>query len=117
MLGHDERQHRGVLRRHRGHFGFADFIHIEESRAVPLLSLIHVKGSKSASPDRRISTSAYEVVVGQAIKNVRFLDLGNMATQLEAGKNKEVAQANWLDSVKQARRRRQSWRPSKGEGT
>lgn len=79
----------------------ADFIHIDESGDVPMLCLIHVKGSKSDTQNRGISTSDYEVVVGQAIKNLRFLDLDNLANQLEAGKNKQVAQANWHDSVQQ----------------
>lgn len=78
----------------------ADFIHLDESQPEPLLSLIHVKGSGSASPTRGISTSDYEVVVGQAIKNLRFLDLANLADRLEEGNGKAVAPSNWKDGVK-----------------
>lgn len=79
----------------------ADFVHIDGSGTVPLLSLIHVKGSGSEAQGRQVSTSDYEVVTGQAIKNLRFLDVGNLAAQLADGSNKAVAQANWLDSVQQ----------------
>ena len=78
----------------------ADFMHLDESPPQPLLSLIHVKGSGSPSPTRGISTSDYEVVVGQAIKNLRFLDLANLADRLEQGNTKAVAPSNWKDGVK-----------------
>lgn len=78
----------------------ADFIHLDESHPEPLLSLIHVKGSGSANPARGISTSDYEVVVGQAIKNLRFLDLANLADRLERGNTKAVAPSNWKDGAK-----------------
>ena len=50
----------------------ADFIHIDSNKTR--LSLIHVKAADSASPDRRIAVTAYEVVCAQALKNLRYLD-------------------------------------------
>lgn len=52
----------------------ADFIHFDPAQTPPLLEFIHVKGAKSGQPGRGISVSAYEVVVGQAIKNLRWFD-------------------------------------------
>jgi hypothetical protein len=78
----------------------ADFIHLDESQGRPLLSLIHVKGSGSPSATREISTSDYEVVVGQAIKNLRFLDLANLADRLKDGARRAVAPSNWKSGVK-----------------
>jgi hypothetical protein len=53
-----------------------DFVHVDESDPTlpPTLSLIHVKGAKSRSPNRQISVVAYETVTGQAVKNLRHLD-------------------------------------------
>lgn len=52
----------------------ADFLQIDESGSVPILTLIHVKGAKSASPGRAIAVVPYETVCAQAIKNLRHLD-------------------------------------------
>jgi hypothetical protein len=52
----------------------ADFLHIDESGAIPTLTLIHVKGAHSASDQRQISVVPYETVCAQAIKNLRHLD-------------------------------------------
>lgn len=38
---------------------------------MPKITLIHVKGAHSKSANRNISTSAYEVVIAQAMKNLR----------------------------------------------
>lgn len=77
----------------------ADFIHFDPLER--LLTLIHVKASGSTSAKRQISTSDYEVVVGQAVKNLRFLDRVNLAGWLENGQDKKVATAVWYDGDKQ----------------
>ncbi len=41
---------------------------------MPILTLIHVKGAKSASQTREIAVVPYETVCAQAIKNLRHLD-------------------------------------------
>ncbi|MFB6718912.1 hypothetical protein ACFCV3_02085 [Kribbella sp. NPDC056345] len=48
----------------------ADFLHVSPAG---VLSIIHVKGADSDSAKRQISAAAYEVVVGQAVKNLIFL--------------------------------------------
>ncbi len=78
----------------------ADFIHLDPNPPDgrrPLLSLIHVKGSHSDSKKRQISVSDYEVVVGQAVKNLRYLDRINLADSLSAGAGKVVGKAVWKD--------------------
>ena len=48
----------------------ADFVHISPSR---VLTLIHVKGAENDSDRRQVSAAAYEVVAGQAVKNLIFI--------------------------------------------
>ena len=70
----------------------ADFLHIDESGTTPVLTLIHAKGSKSASPNRGLAVVPYETVSSQAVKNLRHLDAtlssgallsGNIPTNLQ----------------------------------
>ena len=50
----------------------ADFLHVHlPKNATPRITALHVKGAHSTSPSREISVSAFEVVAGQAIKNLR----------------------------------------------
>ena len=50
----------------------ADFLHVSTpANQVPRITAIHVKGANNRLADRQISVGAYEVVVGQAIKNLR----------------------------------------------
>lgn len=63
----------------------ADFLHIDESSAVPVLTLVHVKGAKSASANRGIAVVPYETVSAQAVKNLRHLDAVLAASQLLSG--------------------------------
>lgn len=62
----------------------ADFIHIDETAARPVLSLIHVKGANSDAAGRRVSVSAYEVVTAQAVKNLLWLDRLDLAKGVKA---------------------------------
>lgn len=99
-----DRLQRGWLACDDGPGEIADFIHFDPTlREGPLVTLIHVKGSGSDSGSRQISTSDYEVVVGQAVKNLRLLDRIHLADQLEAGKSKEVAPAVWFDGSRRTR--------------
>lgn len=64
----------GFLVSDDGSMEIADFIHLDQTGDVPVISLIHVKAAGSRSPNRGISVSSYEVVTGQAVKNLRFMD-------------------------------------------
>jgi hypothetical protein len=71
----------------------ADFIHFDERAQV--LSLIHVKASDSDSNQRSVAVAKYEVVVSQAIKNLRFLDRDNLRDGLRARVNREGRVLTW----------------------
>ena len=43
----------------------------------------------------------YEVVVGQAIKNIRYLDRTNIADKLRQGSGNQIASAVWFDGERQ----------------
>ena len=66
----------------------ADFIHLDEHQGT--LSLIHIKGASTSSPTRGISVGAYEVVVSQAIKNLRHLDRFYLAEGLRLGLERNI---------------------------
>lgn len=63
----------------------ADFLHIDESSLVPILTLVHVKGAKSTSDRRGIAVVPYETVCAQAIKNLRHLDAVLAGNELLSG--------------------------------
>ncbi len=78
-----------------GSMEIADFIHLDDSTNPPTITLIHIKGAGSASPNRRISVSSYEVVTGQAVKNLRYVDRLNVEGGLVAGLDHQVGQMVW----------------------
>ena len=73
----------------------ADFIHLDDTSEPPVLSLIHVKGANSKEATRGISVSAHEIVVGQAIKNLRYLDQANISEGLRAGLEHKIGKLVW----------------------
>jgi hypothetical protein len=81
----------------------ADFIHLDAEADPPLISLIHVKGAKSSSPNRGLSVSAYEVVVAQAVKNLRHLDQALLGKRLKGGLKKQVGKLVWRDGKSSTR--------------
>lgn len=86
---------RGWLASNDGSMEIADFIHVDpESMA---LSLIHVKGSGSGSLRRQVSVSSYEVVVGQAVKNLRHLDHELLDGRFLESLDKRLKAAVWRD--------------------
>lgn len=83
----------------------ADFIHLDETRTPPELTLIHVKGSGSGDANRGISVSDYEVVVGQAMKNLRHIDRGLLAAKLAANATGVLKDAVWYNGERQKDRK------------
>ncbi|MCV9947508.1 hypothetical protein [Rhizobium sp. BT-175] len=79
----------------------ADFIHINDVSDPPELTLIHVKGSGSVNANRGLSVSDYEVVVGQAIKNLRHIDRGLLREKLAANAEGVLQNAVWHDGQRQ----------------
>ncbi|MBB6626087.1 hypothetical protein H5V45_02020 [Nocardioides sp. KIGAM211] len=71
-----------------------DFVHLADDDT---LSLIHVKAAGTDSPLRRPSAGKYEVVVGQATKNVRYLQ----SRTLDEALRTHFDRATWLAGVRQ----------------
>lgn len=90
---------KGWLASDDGSMELADFIHIDPVQNV--ITLVHVKASKRDEVDRQASPSNYEVVVSQAVKNLRHLDRRNLHDELESGKAKKIGSAVWHNGVKQ----------------
>ena len=82
----------------------ADFIHFDDTGDVSKLTLIHVKGSGSDRPNRGISVSDYEVVVGQAVKNLRHIDRGLLCQKLNANREGALRNAVWYNGDQQDNR-------------
>jgi hypothetical protein len=57
----------------------ADFVHVARDGT---LNLVHVKAAMSRSRSRGISASAFEVVLGQAVKNIMFLEPDRLLERL-----------------------------------
>jgi len=72
----------------------ADFIHIT-NEAIPTISLIHAKGANTNGNNRRIATTAYEVVVSQAIKNLMCIDKNSLAETIDIAPNLHVENLVW----------------------
>lgn len=88
-----------------GAMGSADFIHLDDARNPPELTLIHVKGSGSADAKRNLSVSDYEVVVGQAVKNLRHIDRGLLRDKLAANATGVLKDAVWHNGERQKNRK------------
>lgn len=83
----------------------ADFIHLDETCNPPELTLIHVKGSSSSDAKRDLSVSDYEVVVGQAVKNLRHIDRGLLGDKLAANARGVLKDAVWFNGKRQKDRK------------
>lgn len=86
-----------------GAMEIADFIHLDPHPETEVLSLIHVKGSGSDSPNREISVANYEVVTGQAVKNLRNLEHEQLSDQLIEGLTTQVGDLVWKDGERTTR--------------
>ena len=94
---------RGWLACDDGAGEIADFVHLDDHVTPPVLCLIHVKAAKSNSTARKISVASYEVVTGQAVKNLRYLDRTYLGTQLHAGSDKLIGKLVWHNGVPETR--------------
>lgn len=60
----------------------ADFIHIDDHNDKTIISLIHIKAANSSSISRRISVGAHDIVLSQAVKNLRYSNRKNLIQDL-----------------------------------
>jgi hypothetical protein len=77
----------------------ADFLHLSEGGE---LTLIHVKGARSASPSRGVSVDAYAHVLTQAVKNLKYLELGTLRARL--GAPDVISRASWVKGERRPNR-------------
>ena len=82
----------------------ADFIHLDDTSEFAKLTLIHVKGSGSNRKERGISVSDYEVVVGQAVKNLRHVDRLLLKDKLERNGEGVLRSAVWYNGDRKENR-------------
>lgn len=75
----------------------ADFIHLVEFDGMYYLSLIHVKSAKSNSSNRKISVGAHDVVINQAVKNIRYCVRKNLYNDLKLRESIAQKKHCWLD--------------------
>jgi len=80
----------------------ADFIHVTNEQ-IPTISLIHVKGANNNSANRQISTTAYEVVVSQALKNIRYVDKNSISETIDVAPNTHVYNLVWYNGQQSSR--------------
>lgn len=96
---------RGWLASDDGSMEIADFIHLGDDGERPILSLIHVKGAGSAAANRGLSVSKYEIVTGQAVKNLRSLDRLILEEGMRDGMRKKVGALVWHNGRQSDRNR------------
>lgn len=61
----------------------ADFVHVNiPAQNPPEICLIHVKAARTQSPKREMVAGPFEIVCGQAAKNVRYIDAENLAIRI-----------------------------------
>jgi hypothetical protein len=94
-------QRKGWLICDDGSMESADFIHLDDGAKPSELTLIHVKGSGSAGVNRALSVSDFEIVVSQAVKNLRYLDRNHIADNLENNKHYAIKTAVWHNGKRQ----------------
>lgn len=92
-------QPRGWLASDDGSMELADFIHVDPQAKV--ISLVHVKASGKTGAHRLAAPSDYEIVVSQAVKNLRHLDRRKLHDELTKGKGKKIGKAVWFDGKPQ----------------
>ena len=62
----------------------ADFVYVHApATGQPLICLVHIKGARSDSLAREMVAGPYEVVCGQAVKNIRFIDAGTLLRRIQ----------------------------------
>lgn len=83
----------GWLACNDGSMEIADFIHLDNTGTQ--LTLIHVKGANSASNARRVAVSPYEIVVSQAVKNIRHVDTELLTNNFTQRLDHRITDAVW----------------------
>ena len=99
LFADDAGNPKGWLASDDGSMELADFIHLDPDART--ITLVHVKASSKVAPSRLAAPGDYEIVVSQAVKNLRHLDRRNLLHELTRGKGRKIGAAVWHDGVKQ----------------
>jgi len=78
-----------------------DFVHID--LANKKVTLIHAKAASSAAAGRSFSVSDYDLVIAQAIRNIRHLDKEQLLKSLRKSAGYVIAGATWHNGVRAPR--------------
>ncbi|WP_316348348.1 hypothetical protein [Desulfuromonas acetoxidans] len=83
----------------------ADFIHLSvpDGDEDPILSLIHVKAAGSDGARRGISVGAHDIVLSQAVKNIRYIDRKSLAATVAEAASERVRNLVWFDGQQRDR--------------
>jgi hypothetical protein len=81
----------------------ADFVHLDDVSDPPILSLLHAKKSHSDAANRQASLPHFETVVGQAIKNLRYLDRAILASGMRKGVGSFIGNFVWRNRAASTR--------------
>lgn len=77
----------------------ADFIHIENYKRQNIISLIHIKAAKSNSVSREISVGVHDIVLNQAIKNIRYCTRKALYEALSERWQNSKSKYCWKDGI------------------
>lgn len=78
-----------------------DFVHLDP--VAKKVTLIHAKAASSNDAGRGFSVSDYDLVVAQAIRNIRHLDKENLLKSLRKSEGYAIASATWNSGVRATR--------------
>jgi len=78
-----------------------DFVHIDP--VDKKVTLIHAKAASSKSPNRSFSVSDYDLVIAQAIRNIRHLDKEQLLKSLRRSAGRAIADATWHNGGRMTR--------------
>jgi hypothetical protein len=93
----------GWLASNDGSLEVADFIHLDQGN-VPTLTLVHVKGAKKTAANRGLAVGPYELVVSQAVKNLRHIDPQLATAEFVNRVGRQIQNAVWQAGIQRPRR-------------
>ncbi|TVL32927.1 hypothetical protein [Shewanella xiamenensis] len=81
----------------------ADFIHFKDENGSKLLTFIHIKAAHkrrdSNGDNRRLSVGAHDIVVNQAIKNLRYYDRKKLHEALDLRIEEATHKVCWYEKI------------------
>ncbi|WP_448213478.1 hypothetical protein [Colwellia sp. MEBiC06753] len=80
----------------------ADFIHLVNYQGLELISLIHVKAAKSDKNTRDLSVGVHDIVLNQAIKNIRYCSRKALHEALNERFNNSEKKLCWYDGTEKS---------------